>query len=161
MSEERDVSRIRQEIIDNANKSMSLKDRERRIDAKQARLKKEYDTLKQYRRKHAVEQVDDGNIRVIIYIPRFLRSVILVNWFVVFPSIVALGSDNPGNIVYVPVILLVSLIGLLLAVVGWYIYWWLMAISLTIGTMLLLILLYTGAIEANRVRDAFQSMFGG
>lgn len=82
-------------------------------------------------------------------------------WFGVFPTIVALGSSSPGSIVYVPVVLLISLVGLVLTFVAWYLYWWLMAIGLTIGTTLLIVLLYTGAIEAVQFRNAFQAMLGG
>jgi hypothetical protein len=163
VDDDRNVSKIRQEIIDNANTNMALKERERRVDRKRALLKKEYDAIKESRR-HPVEQVSDGNIRITIYIPRFLRTIIIVSWLVWFgllPTLAILWSDNPGNVVYVPVILLISLVGLFLGVVGWFLYWWLLAAWLVLGAVAVIVLLYTGDIEASQVRDALQSLFGG
>lgn len=160
---ERDVSRIRQQIIENANHSTKLKEMEQRIDekerrlnAKRARLKKEYELIKRHHRAHPVERADDGNLRVTIYIPRFLRTIILINWFVwfvVLPSILILWGDSPEHIVYIPVIVLLSGVWLLLTFAGWYLYWWLLAVSSTLGLVTFIILLYVGALQFNEIRD--------
>lgn len=162
-TEERNVSQIRQDIINNANKSRDLKERERRIDAKRARLKREYELIKRHRRAHPVERVDDGNIRITIYIPRFLRTIILINWvmwFAVLPSLLVLMSGSPGDLIYVPVILLLSIIWLLIGVIAWYLYWWIFAITSTLSLVFALILIYTGSIEFSGFREAFQSIVG-
>jgi hypothetical protein len=161
--DEGEVSKVRQEIIDNANKSMALKERERRIDAKRKLLRKEYNTVKESRR-HPVEQVSDGNIRVTIYIPLFLRTIIIVGWLVwfgVLPTIVILFSPNPGNVIYVPVILLISLVGLFLSVLGWFLYWWLLAAWFVLGAVIVFMVIYTGVVETNNIRQAVQALFGG
>lgn len=154
-NETRGVSKIRQQIEYNAKTNMALKERERRIDAKRETLKQEIEEVRQNRRAHPVEQ-DDGNIRVTIYIPRFLRNIILVNWFVwfgVFPALAALASDQPGNIIYVPVLLLLSLIALGITFAAWYLYWWLVAIAFTLAVAIVIIGLFIGAVEFSQIRE--------
>lgn len=159
-NQDRDVSKVRQEIIYNAKTNMALKEREKRIDAKRETLKQELKEIKQSR-VHPVERVDDGNIRVVIYLPRFLRNIILVNWviwFGVFPSLAFIAADQPGNLVYVPVILLLSLIGLFITFAGWYLYWWLVAISFTLAVAFLVIGLFIGAVEVSQIRETIDEI---
>lgn len=155
------VSKIRQQIEYNAKTNMALKERERRIDAKRETLKEELAEVRQQRRVHAVEQIDDGNIRVTIYIPRFLRNIILVNWFVwfgIFPALAAIAADQPGNLIYVPVILLASLIVLGITFAAWYLYWWLIAIAFTLAVAFLVIGLFLGAVEVSQIRETIDQI---
>lgn len=149
------TSRIREQIEYNAKTNMALKEREKRIDAKRETLKKEMNEVRQQRRVQLVEQRDDGNIRVTIYIPRFLRNIILVNWFVwfgVFPALAAIAAEQPGNLVYVPVVLLVvTMASLVLSVGIWYLWWWLVAGVFTVGATALLVGLFIGLIDFDQV----------